>query len=132
MQIFLTTGQGRIIGQRIELPALHRDGREFPVEFTISPRSNDEQIFFAFIHDISARKHAEEERDRFFTLSADLVAVAGFDGYFKCVNAAFEATLGYNSEEMLAKPWLFRASRRSRRHRRCEGKVGRRSAGFQF
>lgn len=103
---FIDTGEGPILGKRLELTALHRDGKEFPVELTISPaRVPSGTIFFAFIHDISARKRAEEERDRFFTLSSDLVSVAGFDGHFKRVNAAFTTTLGYTAEEMMSRPW---------------------------
>ncbi|MHB8684518.1 MAG: ATP-binding protein [Dehalococcoidia bacterium] len=43
--------------------------------------------------------------DRFCSLSIDLLCVAGFDGYFKYVNAAWEKTLGWTVEEMTTKPW---------------------------
>jgi PAS domain S-box-containing protein len=35
-----------------------------------------------------------------------MLCTAGFDGYFKRVNAAFERTLGYTPEEMMARPFL--------------------------
>ncbi len=47
-----------------------------------------------------------QELERLFTLSLDLLCVAGFDGYFKLLNPAWEKTLGYTTEELLGRPYL--------------------------
>jgi light-regulated signal transduction histidine kinase (bacteriophytochrome) len=48
--------------------AVHRDGREFPVELTISSIfSEGTYTFSAFVHDISERKRAEEKLRAFAT-----------------------------------------------------------------
>jgi PAS domain S-box-containing protein len=52
------------------------------------------------------RAKAKAEVDRLFTLSADLITFAGFDGFWKRVNPAFETLLGYTEREALARPYL--------------------------
>jgi PAS domain S-box-containing protein len=56
--------------------------------------------------DIDARVRAEHERDRFFTVSLDLLCVVDIDGRFKRVNPAFERTLGFTPEELCSAPFF--------------------------
>ena len=47
-----------------------------------------------------------ETGNRFIDLSVDMFCIAGFDGFFKSVNPSFEKTLGFTTEELMAKPYL--------------------------
>ncbi len=62
---FLATGEGPVLGKRIEITGLRRNGKEFPVELAISPvKTGGVYSFSAFLRDISDRRAAEDERER--------------------------------------------------------------------
>ncbi|HJY88449.1 MAG TPA: ATP-binding protein [Candidatus Acidoferrales bacterium] len=65
---------------------------------TSPTRSNDARLELLL--------RSEEELERLFTLSPDLLCIAGFDGIFKRVNPAWERALGYTVEELISKPYL--------------------------
>ena len=54
--------------------------------------------------DISEEDRAREQLRRVVDLSPDLIAVLDFKGWFRAVNPAFEAALGFSSEELLGEP----------------------------
>lgn len=61
MQRYLSAGEGPVLNKRVEMTARRRDGSEFLAELTIVPvRVGNRLLFNAFLHDISARKQAEE------------------------------------------------------------------------
>jgi len=52
------------------------------------------------------RTHLRQRVERLYTLSANLIAVVGFDGYLKDFNPAWGQTLGYSPAELLARPLI--------------------------
>lgn len=60
MKRFVATGEGPVLGARIEIEAVDRSGRRFPIELAINPLVlPDRRVFSAFIRDISDRVAAE-------------------------------------------------------------------------
>src|SRR5207253_11422291 len=66
LQRYLTTGEGPVLGQILEVEALRRDGEELPVELAISQawREGRSTTFIAFIRDTTERRRDEETEQR--------------------------------------------------------------------
>ncbi len=68
---YLETGEPRVMGRRVELPAIRKDGTEFPVELTITKVGlPGPPIFMGHVRDISDRKTAEQLLERRITQQA--------------------------------------------------------------
>jgi len=64
MQRYISTGKGAVLDRRVELHALHKDGREFPIDLAITRIRLDDQEayeFCGFIRDISERREREQK-----------------------------------------------------------------------
>ncbi len=78
------------------------EGRALPIR----DGSGAVRGYVGFVVDVGDRRHAElrlAESARHFELSHDLIATCGFDGYFKRLNGAWPATLGWAVGELLPK-----------------------------
>ena len=65
LERFAETGEGALLGQRLELTGLRADGAEFPVELTITRvGATDPAVFSGVLRDIGDRLRVEQERDR--------------------------------------------------------------------
>jgi PAS domain S-box-containing protein len=69
-------------------------------------QANGDIVWDGLMMDITELKQTQQERDRFFNISLDLLCIGGFDGYFKRLNPAWSTVVGYSSDEMLDKKFL--------------------------
>jgi len=111
LQRFARTGQGSILGKRIELTAIDKSGTEFPVELTVRPVEADGRwTFHAFVRDIRERVEAEKARKE-SELRFELALDGSNDGFWDWKRVSsdeqwwspkFYELLGYQPEEIPA------------------------------
>ena len=117
MRRLVETGRSSgVLGRRIELPAMHADGHEFPVELAITrvESGGGRPFFTAYLRDVSERHRADaaqrESRSYFeksFHSSPALMSIASaVDGKLIEVNPAFARGAGYTREEMVGRTTL--------------------------
>ncbi len=87
-----------------DIVLIRKDGRKLYVEDNAAPIHNTKGAVIGaviILRDIHEKVLAEEERDMIYTISADMIAIAGNEGFLKRVNPAFEHILGYSEQELL-------------------------------
>jgi len=111
---FAETGEGTILGRRVEMQARHRDGRTLHVVLAITPiRRGDRTMFSAFIEDVTDTRRTAEalrESQRHLALVYDHVADVLFElqvepaGFrFSSVNPAFLKSTGLPAAAVLGR-----------------------------
>lgn len=109
-EAFATDLRARPMGAGLDLFALHRDGREIPVEISLGPIQTDEGILIsASLRDVSARREAEarlrasEERYRLLAEhTTDVITRTRLpEGTLMYVSPASRTVLGYEPEELI-------------------------------
>ncbi len=104
---FLATGEGPLLGHRIEVSALRADGSCLMVELSIaSYQVNGNWGFTAYLRDITARRFNEEASQRLAALvqsSADAIIAHELDGIITNWNEGAERLYGYSAPEVIGK-----------------------------
>jgi len=112
LMLFSETVQRGVAQGITETELIRKNGEKFPVEVsTRFIKDSDGKVteIVNTFRDITERKKSEQkliQSDMIFENSPDLLCIVGFDGYFKAVNPAWTASLGWSKEELLAKNWI--------------------------
>ena len=86
---------------------LHQARQELvEINASLEQRVEERTAEVSAYRELEERKRSEEERERIFSLSVDLMCVARTDGFFKRTNPSFEKILGFTEDELLAKSFL--------------------------
>jgi PAS domain S-box-containing protein len=113
LEHFQKTGEGRVLNTRLELSALDREGREFPIELSITPlRVSGGTSFSAFVRNITERKqmeHALIESQRHYQALAEslphLVWTCRPDGYCDYLSRQWVEYTGLPVDQQLGSGW---------------------------
>ncbi len=108
LERYLATGEAPILGQRMEVSALHRDGHVFPVELTVWATEDDgETLFNAFVQDITERRRGEEAIARLAAIvetAQEAIYTRSLDGTILSWNLGAQRLHGYTDEEAIGQP----------------------------
>ncbi len=99
---------GRIDRYALDKRYVHPDGRVVWVLLSFQRRRHDDGSTedLSVVVDITQRKEAEAELERFFTVSLDFLCISSANGFFKRVSPAVTDILGWTVAEFLAQPFL--------------------------
>jgi len=104
---YLRTGEGPLLGKRVEIAGLRRDGSEILVELAISPfKIGGSTLFTAYLRDITERKRNEEASRRLAAIvesSHDAIVSTDLMGKITSWNQGAELLFGYRADEVVGK-----------------------------
>jgi PAS domain S-box-containing protein len=96
-------------GKGARFETMYRDGDELLVfDVRVGPIRFEGEVIglIAMTDNVTEQRRANADRDRFFSLSLDMLIVVSPDGRFKRVNPAFGKTLGYDESDLVGQPYI--------------------------
>ena len=104
---YLETGEGPLLGSRIEVPAVRVDGSRLMVELAITTnRVDGKAVFTAYLRDITQRKAGEEASHRLAAIvqsSDDAIISKDLEGIITSWNEGAVRLFGYTAEEVIGR-----------------------------
>jgi PAS domain S-box-containing protein len=98
---YLQTGIAHILGQRLELEGLRKDGLTFPLEIRVAETKVDEHLLFtAAVRDITDRKRSEAWLHSLIDTTQDAVISIDQQGCVVLFNPSAERIFGYTKAEV--------------------------------
>lgn len=110
MRRYLETGEPKVIGERLELPALRSDGATIAVELTITTAlggPNDTEFFVGFMREVTALRAAEEKASlgerrlrAIVEHSPSMISILSKDGGWETPSEAGMKLLGWPQDKL--------------------------------
>lgn len=104
---YLATGEGRVLGKRLEMSAIRADGTEFPIELTVTRISlHGTPMFTGYLRDITQHKQREAQLRKLSNVieqTDDSVVITDREGVIEYVNPSFIRKTGFARDEAIGK-----------------------------